>query len=166
MAAHQSQRARFSFSSDPACTSSENLGHFFPSISKSKGMDAHHAWPTSIKSLSWPRDGIMYSYEHRGYIIPAKLEHWLNQAFGVGKAKYVVRSNFLFETYSTCSCFVVTPPPFAASQEPKNLIWSVLVTGFSCSTSASTSRHRENPLRLVSIFPLLKTVVAGKVDYL
>ena len=65
-------------------------------------LDAHHVWPNSIKELSWPRDGIMYSYEHRGYIIPEKLECWLNKAFGVGKGKYVVRLfffhlfNFLF----------------------------------------------------------------------
>lgn len=59
-------------------------------------VDAHYEWPDSISSLSWPRDGIMYSYEHRGYIIPDKLECWLNRAFGVGKAKFVVRLLFLF----------------------------------------------------------------------
>lgn len=53
-------------------------------------VDAHYEWPDSISSLSWPRDGIMYSYEHRGYIIPDKLECWLNRAFGVGKAKFVL----------------------------------------------------------------------------
>lgn len=47
-------------------------------------------WPSSIRSLPWPRDGISYSYEHRGYIKPDKLELWLNRAFGPDKAKYVL----------------------------------------------------------------------------
>ena len=78
---------------------------------------AHHVWPTSIKELSWPRDGIMYSYEHRGYIIPEKLEHWLNQAFGFGKAKYVVRFFLVFPhtTFSTtrvCVAIIEKPSIF------------------------------------------------------
>jgi hypothetical protein len=49
-----------------------------------------NAWPTIIRTLPWPSEGDTYSYEHRGYIKPEKLEHWLLQAFGPNKAKYVV----------------------------------------------------------------------------
>jgi hypothetical protein len=49
-----------------------------------------HAWPHFIRSLDWPQDGITYSYEHRGYIRPEKVELWLNKAFGQNKAKFVV----------------------------------------------------------------------------
>jgi hypothetical protein len=52
-------------------------------------------WPNNIKSLSWPRDGITYSYEQRGYIKPEKLARWLEKAFGQGTAKYVVRRSFI-----------------------------------------------------------------------
>jgi hypothetical protein len=48
-------------------------------------------WPNNIKTLSWPREGITYSYEQRGYIKPEKLARWLEKAFGQGTAKYVVR---------------------------------------------------------------------------
>ena len=52
------------------------------------------AWPRNISQLYWPKDGIMYSYEHRGYIRPEKLEVWLRKAFGEGKAKYVVSQSY------------------------------------------------------------------------
>jgi hypothetical protein len=50
-----------------------------------------NVWPNTIRGMSWPKDGMTYSYEHRGYIRPEKLEHWLTTAFGVNRAKYVVR---------------------------------------------------------------------------
>jgi hypothetical protein len=49
-----------------------------------------HTWPSNILGLSWPKEGITYSYEHRGYIRPEKLEYWLMTAFGPTKAKYAV----------------------------------------------------------------------------
>jgi hypothetical protein len=63
------------------------LGH-----TRQPGMDSREpVWPNNIKNLSWPRDGITYSYEQRGYIKPEKLARWLEKAFGQGTAKYVVR---------------------------------------------------------------------------
>jgi hypothetical protein len=40
--------------------------------------------------MDWPKEGITYSYEHRGYIRPEKVELWLQKAFGVDKARFVV----------------------------------------------------------------------------
>ena len=67
------------------------LGH-----TRQLGMDSREpVWPNNIKSLSWPRDGITYSYEQRGYIKPEKVARWLEKAFGQGTAKYVVRRLFV-----------------------------------------------------------------------
>lgn len=55
-------------------------------------MDPTSTWPQNIRQLHWPRDGITYSFEHRGYIRPEKLDLWLKKAFGEGNAKYVVSS--------------------------------------------------------------------------
>ena len=52
-----------------------------------------HPWPASIKQLGWPSQGITYSYEHRGYVRPEKVEHWLKSAFGSNRAKYAVSLN-------------------------------------------------------------------------
>ncbi|ERF76781.1 hypothetical protein EPUS_02320 [Endocarpon pusillum Z07020] len=49
-----------------------------------------HIWPNNIRNLKWPNDGITYSYEHRGYMAPEKIEHWLLKAFGDGNGKYVL----------------------------------------------------------------------------
>jgi hypothetical protein len=43
-----------------------------------------------LQNLKWPRDGLTYSYENRGYIKPEKVALWLSKAFGEGNAKYVV----------------------------------------------------------------------------
>src|SRR3954454_13484110 len=49
-------------------------------------------WPSNVRNLQWPKTGITYSYENRGYIIPDKLERWLEKAFGGrDKADYRVR---------------------------------------------------------------------------
>jgi hypothetical protein len=40
------------------------------------------AWPSNIRDMSWPKTGITYSYENRGYIKPEKLQRWLEKAFG------------------------------------------------------------------------------------
>jgi hypothetical protein len=52
------------------------------------------AWPRNIASLAWPATGITYSYEHRGYIKPEKLERWLAAVFAPGQAKSVVCTRF------------------------------------------------------------------------
>ena len=74
----------------PVNQNSSLLGH-----TRQLGMDSREAvWPNNIKCLSWPRDGITYSYEQRGYIKPEKVARWLEKAFGQGTAKYVVRRLF------------------------------------------------------------------------
>ncbi|KAK5467374.1 hypothetical protein LTS15_000346 [Exophiala xenobiotica] len=55
-----------------------------------------NVWPNTIRGMSWPKDGMTYSYEHRGYIRPEKLEHWLTTAFGVNKAKYVIFNSRIY----------------------------------------------------------------------
>ena len=55
-------------------------------------MENHIVWPNHIRELQWPSSGIEYSYEHRGYIEPKKVEQWLLKAFGASRAKYVVIS--------------------------------------------------------------------------
>jgi hypothetical protein len=49
-----------------------------------------HVWPTFVQNMEWPKDGMTYSYEHRGYLRPEKIELWLKKAFGPGKARFVV----------------------------------------------------------------------------
>ncbi|KAF7508764.1 hypothetical protein GJ744_008641 [Endocarpon pusillum] len=49
-----------------------------------------HIWPNNIRNLKWPNEGVTYSYEHRGYMAPEKIEHWLLKAFGDGNGKYVL----------------------------------------------------------------------------
>ena len=49
-----------------------------------------HIWPNFVRNMEWPRDGITYSYEHRGYIRPEKVELWLQKAFGDENARFVV----------------------------------------------------------------------------
>ncbi len=54
-------------------------------------MDVHSIWPPAVRTgITWPADGVMYTYEHRGYIRPEKLEHWLVELFGEGRAKCIV----------------------------------------------------------------------------
>jgi len=54
-------------------------------------MDFYGVWPKAVRTIvQWPPDGVSYTYEHRGYIRPEKLEHWLMELFGPGKAKYAV----------------------------------------------------------------------------
>lgn len=51
------------------------------------------AWPSNVRNMPWPKTGITYSYENRGYIHPEKLQRWLEKAFGGrDKADYVVGS--------------------------------------------------------------------------
>ncbi|KIX10393.1 uncharacterized protein Z518_01475 [Rhinocladiella mackenziei CBS 650.93] len=59
-------------------------------------MDVHNAWPSAVRNIKWPTEGVMYTYEHRGYIRPEKLEYWLTQLFGPGKAKYVLFNQRLY----------------------------------------------------------------------
>jgi hypothetical protein len=47
------------------------------------------SWPGVVLKQPWPKDGVSYIYEHRGYVRPDKLKYWLGQAFP-GKAKCVV----------------------------------------------------------------------------
>jgi hypothetical protein len=54
-------------------------------------MDAYTTWPRTVRDITWPEGGVSYTYEHRGYIRPEKLEYWLTQLFGLGEAKYMVR---------------------------------------------------------------------------
>lgn len=56
-------------------------------------MDTHSVWPRTVRDIKWPEGGVTYTYEHRGYIRPEKLEYWLTQLFGPGKAKYMVCPN-------------------------------------------------------------------------
>jgi hypothetical protein len=49
-----------------------------------------HVWPKFVRNMDWPKDGIMYSYEHRGYIRPEKVDLWLRKAFGEENAHFVV----------------------------------------------------------------------------
>lgn len=53
-------------------------------------MDLYSTWPRTVRDIKWPEEGVSYTYEHRGYIRPEKLEYWLTQLFGPGKAKYMV----------------------------------------------------------------------------
>ena len=39
-------------------------------------------WPSNVRNLPWPKTGITYSYENRGYVHPEKLKCWLEKAFG------------------------------------------------------------------------------------
>jgi hypothetical protein len=55
-----------------------------------------HVWPNFVRTMDWPKEGTTYSYEHRGYIRPEKVELWLLKAFGPGKAKFVVRCLLFF----------------------------------------------------------------------
>jgi hypothetical protein len=73
-------------------------GHILQNLARLT-LSFHHchpsfATPAAIHPLyterPWTSEGDTYSYEHRGYIKPEKLEHWLLQAFGPNKAKYVV----------------------------------------------------------------------------
>jgi hypothetical protein len=49
------------------------------------------SFPAVVTNLtSWPKEGVTYSYENRGYILPKKLQYWLEHAFGKDKAKYRV----------------------------------------------------------------------------
>ena len=57
----------------------------------------NHIWPHTIQSLSWPNEGLTYSYENR-YFVPEKVELWLKKAFGKGKAKYAVSCPYLVES--------------------------------------------------------------------
>jgi hypothetical protein len=93
---HPSQRLLLAFyvgrvqNKYPVNQNSSLLGH-----NCQPGMDSREpVWPNNIKSLSWPQDGITYSYEQRGYIKPEKVACWLEKAFGQGTAKYVVRRLF------------------------------------------------------------------------
>lgn len=47
------------------------------------------SWPATINDLSWPEDGIKYSYEKR-YLKPERLSLWLEKVFGKDVGKYVV----------------------------------------------------------------------------
>jgi hypothetical protein len=53
-----------------------------------------HVWPSNVKKLNWPPDGVTYSYEYHKYIKPEKLARWL-ETFGPAKGKYVVGNQFL-----------------------------------------------------------------------
>jgi hypothetical protein len=51
------------------------------------------AWPSNVHNMPWPKTGITYSYENRGYIYPEKLQRWLERVFGGrDKADYVIGS--------------------------------------------------------------------------
>jgi hypothetical protein len=42
------------------------------------------SFPTDV---NWPKDGVEYDYEVQHYVIPKKMEYWLQKAFGSKKAK-------------------------------------------------------------------------------
>ncbi|KIW56845.1 hypothetical protein PV05_05466 [Exophiala xenobiotica] len=55
-----------------------------------------HAWPSVVQKVSWPKDGVTYTFEHRGYIRPEKLEYWLTTLFGPQRAKYMLFNQRLY----------------------------------------------------------------------
>jgi hypothetical protein len=61
------------------------------------------AWPSNVRNLTWPKTGITYSYENRGYIHPKKLERWLEKAFG-GRDKADYRVGGAICAFSNVRC--------------------------------------------------------------
>ncbi len=49
----------------------------------------YHVWPSTIQSLTWPKEGVTYSYEYR-YFMREKVALWVSKAFGEGTAQYAV----------------------------------------------------------------------------
>jgi hypothetical protein len=72
-------------------------------------MNTHSVWPRTVRDITWPEGGVTYTYEHRGYIRPEKLEYWLNQLFGPGKAKYMVCPTKM-KAVGTASCVLPLDP--------------------------------------------------------
>ena len=107
-----------------------------------------HVWPNFVCNMDWPKDGITYSYEHRGYIRPEKVELWLKKAFGVDKARYVVSSASIHARKGR-------EAPSSGSDE-------LTIVSFSCSMNGFISRHRGSLLGyLVAQVGLRKATLTG-----
>lgn len=86
-------------------------------------------WPSVVSSQPWPSKGVSYTYEHRGYVRPEKLEYWLRETFGHGASKYVVFNSRIYIKAPRKPTEVRTPlshtllPSSAPSEHAGQLRW-------------------------------------------